>query len=83
MQEVEPAPRCCLEPANFEAVPSFNRDPYTGYLEGTYYVCRVCRTQICEEDFAALVEYENSRDRLKAEMEANPVPAEFEIPAKS
>jgi hypothetical protein len=61
MQEApEPARRCCLESQNFTAIPSLDRDPDTGYLEGTYYQC-ICGSRIAESDFSAVVEYENNK----------------------
>jgi hypothetical protein len=33
---------CCLNPRNFEPIASLQRDPDTGYLEGTYYRCGNC-----------------------------------------
>jgi hypothetical protein len=54
---------CCTNPANFTCVPSLERDPDTGYFEGNSYQCGTCGTRICEEDYAALVEY---TDRLTA-----------------
>lgn len=72
--------KCCDNPAGFTCVPSLERDPHTGYLEGSYYRCVTCGTRICEEDYAALVEYTDRRLKLEELMEREPVPAEFEIP---
>lgn len=72
---------CCTHPGNFTCIPSLERDSDTGYLKGSYYLCGCCGTRICEEDYAALIEYENRRLSLVALMEREPVPAEFEIPA--
>jgi hypothetical protein len=54
MREVETGPRCCDNPANFKCEPSLDRDPDTGYFEGSYYRCAQCRNLICEEDYAAI-----------------------------
>jgi len=60
VQTIAP-PRCCLDSANFTAVPALERDSDTGYLDGTFYQCQTCGSRIAESDYAALVEYENQQ----------------------
>lgn len=74
---------CCLNPHGFVAVPALQRDPDTGYLEGTYYRCGNCGTRICEEDFAALAEYTERRMRLEAEIDEYPLPDEPRVPRRA
>jgi hypothetical protein len=53
--------KCCLDPGSFTLVQSLDRDMDTGYFTGNFYRCGTCGTSICEEDFAAIVAYEDSK----------------------
>lgn len=73
MQEYLPPPlqmrltltpeNCCDNPANFTLAQSFTPEYATGYLDSGYFRC-ICGNLICEEDYAALVEFAD-RQKLK------------------
>lgn len=52
--------KCCLNPASFTRISSLERDLDTGTFTGDYYRCH-CGSRISEEDFAAIVAYEDSK----------------------
>lgn len=82
MQEYPPPPlqlrlnpieeKCCENPTSFHLAPSFEPDYETGYDAPIYFRCDGCGNLICEEDYAAIVEW--------SERQSRPVPA---IPAKT
>jgi hypothetical protein len=53
--------KCCLDPGNFARVSSLDRDPDTGSFTGDFYMCGHCGSRICEEDYAAIVAYEDAK----------------------
>lgn len=59
-----PAPRCCENPANFTLSVGYDAEPETGYADSMYYRCQVCNELIAEEDYAALVEW-NEREKVR------------------
>jgi hypothetical protein len=63
-------PPCCENPANFKLSPGYDGDWETGYPESMYYRCQVCNELIAEEDYAALVQWEELQ-RVR-EMPKNP-----------
>lgn len=66
---------CCDNPTNLKCQESFERDPDTGYFEGSFYRCIECGSVTCEEDYAALCHFEDWKSRQIPEPEAVP----FEI----
>jgi len=52
--------RCCQNPTDFRFIESLTRDLDTGYLEGGYYECITCGSNICEEDYASIVKWAES-----------------------
>ena len=49
--------KCCENPVSFHLTASYDRDLDTGYWSEDYYRCDGCGNRICQEDYAALVDW--------------------------
>lgn len=61
MEQEDESEICCTNPASFTHHINLDVDPDTGYRGENFYQCSGCGSRICEEDYASLLTWAETR----------------------